>query len=243
MDPTWRSRLLVAAIAVVALAAVVLAVRLSGDRDQPAAAPIPAPTASPTTASTPQPTPQPGPFKVTLRGVKEQPLDRSNMYGRKPGTRRKLARQSAGKAVNLLERYLNTVFARPTTRSKPQVLKTVLTRRARRELRPRDRAALGVRGPAIAGGRKPRAVARVTVLHDGRRVSAMTLRFRAAMKVVTATGKRTALRQRGVFVLMRPDKQWRIDMIDVELVPPERGPPKEAQPADPPPTSTEAAQS
>jgi hypothetical protein len=229
MDATWRTRLLIAAAVVVTVVVVIVAVRLLGDRDEPAAAPTPVPSAS-TASETATTTPPLRPFEVTLRSVKDQPMDGGNMYGRKPDVNGPLTRRAAREAVAFLERYLNTMFVRPQTRSKPEGLQTLLTSRARQLLDKQDRTSLGVGGPMIVGGSRQRAHARVVVLHEGKRVSHMTVEFRAGMRVINGAGRQTEMAQRGVFVLARVGKGWRIDMLDVAYTPPESGPAPQPEP-------------
>lgn len=223
MDPIWRIRLLAAAALIVAVAVAVAALQLFGDPE-----PVATPTPSPTATATPAP-PELEPFSVRLQAAKAQPMDSGNLYARKPNRRPKLARRTARDGIAVLERYLNTVYVNPETRGQPQVLQWLLTDRARRELRTRDRRALGLGITPFVGGSSQGASARITVLHDGPRVSAMTMRFTATMRVVNEAGRRSKVTQRGAFVLLKSGKRWVVDMFDVRLVPPEPGEPDPPQ--------------
>ena len=239
MPQTWRSRLLIAAAVLVAVAAVFVGVRVLGDRSETVAIPTESPTAtaSPEPSPTPRP-PQPKPFTVTLKAVRDQPMDHNYIYGRKPNRSGDVVKHAARNAVALVQRYLNAAFVAPKTRFTTKALPVLLTDQARAQLRDRDKRALGVGLREIAGAQRQRATARVTVAHEGSSVSAMTVKFAAAMKVFTKAGGTSSLRQTGVLVLRKTPDGWFADMIEVQLTPPEQdAPPKQPRPK-PTPQST-----
>ena len=232
MPQTWRSRLLIAAAVLVAVTAVFVGVRVLGNRDEPVATPTQAPTA--TASPEPPAPPEPQPFKVTLQAVRDQPMDHNYILGREPDRNGDLVNNAARNAVALVERYLNAAFVTPKTRFTTTALPVLLTDQARTQLRTSDKRALGVGLPEIAGADRQRATARVTVMHNGASVSAMTVKFAAAMRVHRA-GATSTLRQTGVLVLRKTPDGWLADMIEVQLTPPEKAPPE------PPPTPTPQA--
>ena len=232
MDSTWRTRLLAAAAVVVAVAIGFAGVRLLGD-GEPVAAPSPSPSPSPS----PTAPAELKPFSVTLQKAVDQAMDNGNLYVRPPDLRDVLVERSARDATAVVERYLNTVFVDPKSRGKDVVLKQLLTERARATLKRSDRAALGIGAPPIVGASRQRASARVIVAHDGPRVMTMTIKFYVSMNAITEAGRESSVRQEGVFVLVPAGKQWRVDMLDVRLVPPQRGRP----PAPPPAPASDGA--
>jgi hypothetical protein len=234
MSQTWRSRLLIAAALLVAATAVFLAVRVLGNRGENIVAPSESSTATVTPEPSPPP-PQPEPFTVVLRAVRDQPMDHNYIYGRKADRSGAVVKTAARNAVALVERYLNAAFVAPNTRFTTQSLPVLLTDQARAQLRDRDKRALGVGLPEMAGAEGQKATARVAVAHEGSKVSAMTVKFAAAMKVITQAGAESALRQDGVLVLRRTPDGWRADMIEVRLTPPAKTPPQ------PPPSPSPAA--
>ena len=241
MPQTWRSRLLIAAAVLVAVTAVFLGVRVLGDRGEIVATPTESPTAtaSPEPSPTPRPPPQPKPFKVTLKAVRDQPMDHNYIYGREADRNGDVVKHAARNAVALVQRYLNAAFVAPTTRFTTKALPVLLTDQARARLRDRDKRALGVGLREIAGAQRQRAAARVTVAHEGSVVSAMTVKFAAAMKVFTKAGGTSSLRQTGVLVLRKTPDGWFADMIEVQLTPPEKdAPPKQPRPTPTPQATT-----
>ena len=182
------------------------------------------PSASASASATPSAAPadpviaQPRPFKVRIRAVRGEVLDSSNMYGRRPDVRVKNIRLSVRRAARALERYLNTQFVGPKTRQTARPIQTLLSGDAQKQLTPRDRRALGMGKPAIAGGRTIAANTTAVALYEGARPYAVTLRYTARMNVVLANGDRKRLSQSGTMVL-RPTGTgpWRADMVDVAL--------------------------
>jgi hypothetical protein len=239
MSQTWRTRLLIAAAVLVAVAAVVVGVRVLGNREI-VATPTESPTATatPEVAPSPPAPPQPRPFKVTLNAVRDQPMDHNYIYGRNPDRNGAVVKHAARNAVQLVQRYLNAAFVAPKTRFTTKALPVLLTDQARAQLRDRDKRALGVGLPAIAGAKQQRATARVTVAHNGPRVVAMTVKFAAAMKVFSRGGDTSSLRQTGVLVLRKTPDGWFADMIEVQLRPPRNDPAPKPPPPTPTPQST-----
>lgn len=214
MATTGRSRLLIGLVVLAAAAGLFFGVRALSSSSSPAAAPSPTASAEPREPKVVQPRP----FKVRIRSVRGEVLDSSNMYGRRPDVRVKNIRLSTRRAARALERYLNTQFVARKTRQSRGPMRALLSGEAQRQLTPRDRKALGLGGPRIAGGRSIAANATAVALYEGTQAYAVTLRYTARMNVDLASGKAKRLSQSGVMVL-RPTRAgpWRADMVDVSL--------------------------
>lgn len=160
--------------------------------------------------------PQPKPFRVAVVSARGQPVDSSNLYGRRPRPRRRVVKHAARGAARVLERYLNAQFVRSGSRFTHRPLRKLLSHQARKELRKSDRAALGVAKLKVRGGRRGAAKVRAVVLHRGTKPYAVTLRYRAKIKLIVRK-KPQALVQRGSMVFARTRQGWRADMVDVRL--------------------------
>ena len=218
-----RSRLVLTLLLVGAAAiATVFAVRfLIGGDGQPVA--VATPSAPASAAPTAQPPEQPTAFKIKITNTKSQTMGNGRIYGRAKGTRTKAVRTASRAAVKELARHLTHEFVRPKTRFTAAPARRLLSWRAEDVLRRRQRSALGVGAPDIDGGRTGRAKARTIVLHDGREVFAVTVKYDARMKVDVGRGKRRLLRQRGSMVFVPTKSGWRAEMVDVTLRLPQRG--------------------
>jgi len=154
---------------------------------------------------------------VSLTHLSSQNAANGRLFGRAPGGGRGAAPKAAKAAVSNLQRYLNGAFVDKRTRLSRRPVNELLTRKARRELTPASRVALGD-GLRMQGGRTGRASASALVLHKAGQVVSVTLRYTAAMRVVLAKGGNETWRQRGTVLLLRERGRWRADMVDVELV-------------------------
>lgn len=229
MPTSRRSRLILGLVVVAAVAGLFFVMR-SLSTGNPGVAVIhePAPSASPTEPKEPkEPKPQfaqPKRFRVEIVSANGQPIDSTNMFGRKPQQNRKVVKKAAKFAGRSLQRYLNSVFVVPSTRFTGKPLKPLLTNNARKALRNKDRRALGAKGPKILGGKTVSAKARAAVVYEGNRPFAVTLRYAAKMNIIqTPAGKPQRMSQSGTMVFRQVGSSgWRADMIDVRLALPRR---------------------
>lgn len=180
--------------------------------------------------------PQPQRLTVQITRIRDEPQANSGLHGTepRPGPAIKRAvRQAARREVGRLQRYLNATFVEPSTRGTRAPLRALLSRRARRLLGPRDLRALTLQGgPAIQGGGRTRASARVVVLHVGPRMTAVTVTYHARLPLRRA-GTLQRLRQEGSMVFLPRSGRWRADHVAVRLFrqrQPDRGQADKAQP-------------
>lgn len=218
MPTSLRVRALLAVVLVVIAVGAVLVVQ-AVTRDAP-------PVAQPTAAPSPSPTPQvaqPEPFSVKVRKLRGEPADKAVLFGGKPDRRPALVKRAGPKAVRVLERYLNSMFVAPETRFTPAPVRGLLTQRAFSELSKPDGRALGINGPAVAGGRTGGAVAWPIVLYRRGTPIAVTVRYRAKMRLDLGDGLQPLV-QRGTMVFVPARRGWRADMVSVRLRLPEPAP-------------------
>ena len=233
MPSIRRSHLLIGLAVLVAAVGVFLAVRaLAGG--EPAAAPTPStsPSASPSPEAPAVAQPKPFAVKVTKsRGVA---IDSSNLYGREAPRQPDVVKAATTRAVEQLERYLNSQFISGQDRFGTAPVRKLLTLEAFKGLSKADRAALGVASLKPAGGGKSKAQARSVVLHQGDNAYGVTLQYRAKVKLIVDTEPQPLV-QEGTMVFVPGESEWRVDMADVRLtLPPASKPDKAEQKPGPP---------
>lgn len=193
-------------------AAVLLVAALLGSCTGDEPTPVPTPTATPTEAAE-----QPTRFEVRLDRISALRTDNSRIYGRMPSRRTKAVNKAGRDAVRQLRAYLDTAFVDADTRGTPAGIRGLLTGRAHQGLDDRDRRALGVGLPPIAGGRTGDARARAMVLFEGGTVHAVTVQYQMRMSVSLPGESFQPLRQKGTMVFLETKKGLRADMVDVTL--------------------------
>lgn len=211
MPTSWGSRLLIGLVVVAAAVGLFFAMRALNSGSQPAE------VASQTPAPTEEPVPQPKPFRVEILSARGEAIDSTNMFGRDPGRPPPAVKRAAGKAGKTLQAYLNAAFVDPSSRFTRGPIARLLTDNARQSLDDRDRRALGMGGPEIAGGTTISAKARAVVLYNGKRPHAVTLRYTAKMSIIHVD-QPARMTQSGMLVFRQLNNgSWRADLANVKL--------------------------
>lgn len=211
MPTIRRSHVLIALAVLGAVVGLLFAVR-AVQGGEPVAAPSPSASPSPS----PAPDPQPKPFRVKLAAARGVPLESSRLYGRRAKTRPKVVKKAAGQAAKTLKRYLDGEFVAAKTRLTRAPIRALFTRQSFKALRKQDLKALGLSSMKVTGGRRGKARVRATVLYDGRTAIAVTLVYRARIRLLVDE-KVQPLISKGTLVLAPAGNGWRADMADVRL--------------------------
>ena len=186
--------------------------RTAAPSETPSAVPSPTPSAAPKVVK------QLRPFRIRLDGIATRPVANAPLFGRRQLGHGGRARPVARRAVVRLQRYLNEQFVSRRTRFTAKPVKTLLTLDAQRLLTTRSRVALGVGMDDVIGGTTHRARARALVLHRGRTIENVTIRYAATMTLTRKGGREQRWRQGGSVVMVYRQGAWRAALVDVRLV-------------------------
>lgn len=236
MPTSWPLRLLLALAVVGTATGGVLIVRSMSTAPPPADEVAVSETPPTPSESAPPAAPefaQPKDFRVTVTSSKGEPIDSTNMFGRRQDRRRSVVKNASKFAALTLERYLNEAFVDPRTRFTAAAIKPLLTEQARKALRDADRRALGAEGPEILGGKTVSAKARTVVLYRSSQPYAVTLTYTAKMNIIQVD-KAQRMTQTGTMVFKKMGSGgWRADFVDVRLsLPPRPKVPPKPQPSE-----------
>lgn len=230
MPSIRRSHLLIG-VAVLLAAVSLFLVSRSPRAAQPAAAPAPA-EVTPFASPAPEKVAQPRPFKVKIVKARGVRTVSSNLYGRRAPAEPKVVKSAAANAGRTLERYLNAEFVNKRSRFTAKPVRKLLTPQAYKSLRKSQRAALGVASLKVLGGTNGKARARAIVMHRGGTAYAVTMKYRATIKLILDTKPRPLV-QTGTIVFTRGNRGWRGDMVEINLsrpTPPKRNKARSWQP-------------